>query len=290
MSGRGWKEQLADASEALGFEAPKPPGAKPEAAPKPVAKPKRAPTLSHDYASPYRRHGPIASSPEPAAEASEIPPSTRRVSATTVNSGKWRGRVRHRHFLWERGIPYLGSARTASATERTNVCWNCRERVSSRVHHICSHCKLCNIICPKCGACGCASRSTARVTRSDAERDDIERWIVLDLGRLVFPNNVAGEIWAEVLAVASNRRAAYQDYLASPTWKNIRSAAIQDARFRCARCSAGDALQVHHKTYDRVGGKELPEDLEVLCERCHYNQHFGLVQSYLEYLSGAAPA
>jgi hypothetical protein len=40
------------------------------------------------------------------------------------------------------------------------------------------------------------------------------------------------------------------------------------ARYRCQQCGAGRALQVHHRTYDRVGA-EWDEDLQVLCADCH---------------------
>lgn len=38
------------------------------------------------------------------------------------------------------------------------------------------------------------------------------------------------------------------------------------------RCPATRALQVHHKTYERLG-EERDADLEVLCETCHKGHH-----------------
>jgi 5-methylcytosine-specific restriction endonuclease McrA len=40
----------------------------------------------------------------------------------------------------------------------------------------------------------------------------------------------------------------------------------------CERCGGQDALQVHHRTYERLGA-ELDEDFEVLCRRCHATEH-----------------
>jgi len=67
----------------------------------------------------------------------------------------------------------------------------------------------------------------------------------------------------------------YDIYIQSEAWK-IKSKAI---RFRfgnkCQVCnkSADEAtLHAHHRTYERLG-RELPEDLTVLCESCHDLYH-----------------
>ncbi|HCK65768.1 MAG TPA: hypothetical protein DHW49_05845 [Anaerolineae bacterium] len=66
----------------------------------------------------------------------------------------------------------------------------------------------------------------------------------------------------------------YAQYLKSDVWTEIRLKAIVQAGYRCQRCNAlffGETkLQVHHKTYDRVGGLEIDNDLEVVCAgECH---------------------
>src|SRR4051812_24840716 len=40
----------------------------------------------------------------------------------------------------------------------------------------------------------------------------------------------------------------------------------------CARCPQTNSLQLHHKTYERLG-RELDADLELLCKRCHHKLH-----------------
>ena len=65
---------------------------------------------------------------------------------------------------------------------------------------------------------------------------------------------------------------AYRQHLRSPAWRR-RAHALKCARgLRCERCGAtyGSAgkLQVHHRTYARLG-RELDEDLLVVCVRCH---------------------
>ena len=41
---------------------------------------------------------------------------------------------------------------------------------------------------------------------------------------------------------------------------------------RCENCDERSSLQVHHLTYARLG-REIDEDLVVLCRMCHANEH-----------------
>lgn len=60
----------------------------------------------------------------------------------------------------------------------------------------------------------------------------------------------------------------YLAYLNSAEWRMRRQRALKLAGYRCHRCGAKRPLQVHHKTYDRLGA-EWDQDLEVLCVTCH---------------------
>lgn len=62
--------------------------------------------------------------------------------------------------------------------------------------------------------------------------------------------------------------ADYEAYLQSPEWRARREAALERFGRRCATCNRPDRLEVHHRTYERLGG-EHPSDLVVLCETCH---------------------
>ena len=70
--------------------------------------------------------------------------------------------------------------------------------------------------------------------------------------------------WQSRLRAASGNESEWQkiyaQYLKTDIWKEKRYAAIVRAGYRCERCKTlfiGEAkLQVHHKTYDRVGGFE----------------------------------
>lgn len=72
--------------------------------------------------------------------------------------------------------------------------------------------------------------------------------------------------------VVINSKADYQNYLQSDHWKQTRKAALERSHHRCQICNSPERLQVHHRTYDRLGA-ELPEDLTVLCANCHHLFH-----------------
>lgn len=64
------------------------------------------------------------------------------------------------------------------------------------------------------------------------------------------------------------RRIAYAEYLLSGWWQFVRRRALDQARYCCQLCNDDGLLDVHHRTYERLGC-ELPEDLIVLCRPCH---------------------
>ncbi len=64
----------------------------------------------------------------------------------------------------------------------------------------------------------------------------------------------------------------YQKYLRSRQWAGTRALAIHRANAMCEVCSDRDYLEVHHKTYERLGN-ETHDDLIVLCGSCHAKVH-----------------
>jgi hypothetical protein len=64
----------------------------------------------------------------------------------------------------------------------------------------------------------------------------------------------------------------YQAYLQSPEWAQRKFDALRRAGQRCQVCNSPAALEVHHRTYERIY-RELPEDLTVLCRECHARHH-----------------
>jgi hypothetical protein len=71
-----------------------------------------------------------------------------------------------------------------------------------------------------------------------------------------------------VLARLARSSFDYHAYLKSDEWKVKRDSQIRDAGGRCQVCNSRYRLNCHHRTYERIG-RELPEDLIVLCEVCH---------------------
>lgn len=87
------------------------------------------------------------------------------------------------------------------------------------------------------------------------------------------------QIWAARFAAASGNnqewQEVYKEYLQSAIWKGIRENALARANYKCQgpgckkiQLPAKD-LDIHHISYDRVGGFEKDEDLMVLCASCH---------------------
>jgi hypothetical protein len=76
-------------------------------------------------------------------------------------------------------------------------------------------------------------------------------------------------------AIAALRRLQYRDYLCTSHWKRVRAWALDRARHACALCPETKRLQVHHRSYARLGC-EQPEDLVVLCRTCH-ERHHGMI-------------
>jgi hypothetical protein len=68
-------------------------------------------------------------------------------------------------------------------------------------------------------------------------------------------------------------RVMYETYLTSPRWEATkRRYYAQTGRHACAACGSTDQVQLHHKTYERLG-HELLGDLTPLCEPCHAGVH-----------------
>lgn len=65
----------------------------------------------------------------------------------------------------------------------------------------------------------------------------------------------------------------YRNYISSRRWRQnpARHAELKASGFRCRICNdngAGSAIEVHHRTYERLGN-EQPGDLTALCCSCH---------------------
>lgn len=67
----------------------------------------------------------------------------------------------------------------------------------------------------------------------------------------------------------------YHEYIQSKEWKAKAKAAKHRANYHCEQCGAlkpEHLLHAHHLTYKRLG-YERKEDLRVLCNECHAEEH-----------------
>ena len=68
-------------------------------------------------------------------------------------------------------------------------------------------------------------------------------------------------------------RRNYKEYLGSQHWLEVKKRYwASKKRKTCCVCGASENLQVHHRTYKRVG-KERLIDLAILCGPCHQAVH-----------------
>ena len=65
---------------------------------------------------------------------------------------------------------------------------------------------------------------------------------------------------------------SYPGYLNSEKWKQKREEALKFYGNRCYYCGSEQELQVHHRSYARLGSEKM-KDLLVLCKLCHQNLH-----------------
>jgi len=84
------------------------------------------------------------------------------------------------------------------------------------------------------------------------------------------------EAWARYLPPLGNSAnpaipaspAGYAEYLRTPRWVGFSQRVREHWGQRCAVCNAGGPLEVHHRTYERLGKEEMTDVLP-LCAGCH---------------------
>ena len=68
------------------------------------------------------------------------------------------------------------------------------------------------------------------------------------------------------------KKVEYEVYIHSQEWERKRQWALTYWGNKCATCFTSRELEVHHRTYERLG-HELITDLIVLCDGCHEKFH-----------------
>ncbi len=74
----------------------------------------------------------------------------------------------------------------------------------------------------------------------------------------------------------SQRRIAYEKYIASPEWKAKRLERIKIDNGECRGCGSKENLEVHHKYpsgYKDIPNESVIDDLTTLCNDCHTAIH-----------------
>ena len=98
------------------------------------------------------------------------------------------------------------------------------------------------------------------------------------LAILFFPYVLIGGIiyyfikFLKFILVGGKTKTNYQAYLQSEHWKSFRKEQLKTRGYRCQQCGRKYNLRVHHKIYERLG-HELPEDVLVVCNKCHAKIH-----------------
>jgi len=64
------------------------------------------------------------------------------------------------------------------------------------------------------------------------------------------------------------KRMPYRKYLHTYHWEHLRELKLLEVDNRCQICYNKVGLNVHHRTYERLGHEKLM-DLTVLCKECH---------------------
>lgn len=72
------------------------------------------------------------------------------------------------------------------------------------------------------------------------------------------------ELWRYIVGWKS-----YEAYLRSMRWRYLRKQALKRDGKACRVCASTECLEVHHRKYPKVLGRESVKDLCVLCARCH---------------------
>lgn len=95
----------------------------------------------------------------------------------------------------------------------------------------------------------------------------------------VYPAAVAGALRYGILCDKCRgtkaqkwSKTTYAAYLKTEHWQQTRAKALKRAGYKCQLCAATERLDVHHNTYERLGG-EKPTDMVVLCRDCHKTHH-----------------
>lgn len=132
-------------------------------------------------------------------------------------------------------------------------------------------------------------------------------WIFLILykaakaGRFNFKEDIENDIlysiaeknpkWYENAHKLADFRIRKAQYLLSDRWQKKRSLKLREQNHMCELCSSPNLLQIHHiRGYNKIPYEPL-QDLVVLCDTCHNEEHLkhGFPSTYQEYMEWNHP-
>lgn len=99
-------------------------------------------------------------------------------------------------------------------------------------------------------------------------------WVFYFISHCKGAQSLYGELEGEILRrqVEAYKAMPYWEYIKTAHWQAIRAQAVERDGNRCRVCNSPDNLNVHHRSYERLG-QELPDDLTTLCQSCHEMFH-----------------
>ena len=65
---------------------------------------------------------------------------------------------------------------------------------------------------------------------------------------------------------------SYHEYMISEQWRDFREFAYKMLGRQCAKCGGSSHIELHHKTYFRLGHEKVP-DVVPMCRVCHNRFH-----------------
>ncbi len=111
----------------------------------------------------------------------------------------------------------------------------------------------------------CGAEAVALGPNDTVTRDDL----LCGRCQSVLSDYAAADFW---LVSGNGPTVDYASYIQSARWAHLRDIALEHYGDACALCGSPHDLNVHHRTYDRLG-KERLSDLTVLCRACHAHHH-----------------
>ncbi len=80
--------------------------------------------------------------------------------------------------------------------------------------------------------------------------------------------------WKHLIKYLQENNISYREYLQSEHWQELKARFRQSklCKHRCYVCGGAEHINIHHKSYKRIGRERL-NDLIELCQDCHYLTH-----------------